>query len=141
MISKWDFNRFLDAQEKAYDIALSEVREGKKKGHWMWFIFPQVMGLGFSTTSNFYAIKNINEAAGYLKHPVLGPRLINISKELLELAPADAGAIFGRPDDLKLKSSMTLFSEVPGANPVFDKVLDKFFQGKRDEITMKLLNA
>ena len=141
MISKWDFKRFIEAQEKAYDIALSEIREGKKKGHWMWFIFPQIMGLGFSTTSNFYAIKNINEATAYLQHPVLGPRLTGISKELLQLEPADAGAIFGRPDDLKLRSSMTLFSEVPGADPIFNEVLDEFFQGKKDEITLKLLNA
>jgi uncharacterized protein (DUF1810 family) len=141
MTTKWDFNRFIDAQEKTYDPALSEIGEGRKKGHWMWYIFPQVTGLGFSTMSKVYAIKDINEATAYLQHPVLGPRLIRIGQELLKLESPDTVDILGRGDDLKLKSCMTLFSEVPGADPLFQAVLDKFLQGKKDEITMKLLNV
>ena len=105
----------------------------------MWFIFPQIAGLGFSETSKFYAIKDILEAGLYLQHEVLGPRLIKISKELLRIEGKTANEIFGSPDDLKLKSSMTLFSCVPDSNPVFQQVLDKFFDGTKDENTLKII--
>jgi len=107
----------------------------------MWYIFPQVKGLGFSQTSRYYAIEDMNEAAEFLKHPVLGVRLINISKELLKLESNNATSIFGSPDDLKLKSSMTLFSCVPGSDPVFQLVLDKFFDGAKDENTLRIIKG
>ena len=132
--------RFTDAQENSYAVAISEILQGKKKSHWMWFIFPQIAGLGFSETSRFYAIKDLQEAVGFLKHPVLGPRLINISRELLKLKSNDAHRVFGSPDDLKLKSSMTLFSMIPGADPVFQQVLDKFFNSGKDIKTLNLIS-
>jgi uncharacterized protein (DUF1810 family) len=106
----------------------------------MWYIFPQIKGLGFSETSRFYAIKNKDEAEEYLNHPVLGKRLIEISKALLDLDTDDAHSIFGTPDDLKLKSSMTLFSSIPDGHPVFENVLEKFFAGKKDGKTLAILS-
>lgn len=131
--------RFIEAQEADYQIALKEIRNGKKQSHWMWYIFPQIKGLGFSETSKFYAIKDTIEAEAFLKHPILGQRLVEISKELLKFDNKDANQIFGSPDDLKLKSSMTLFSTLQGANPVFQSVLDKFFDGEKDEKTMQII--
>ncbi len=134
-----DLKRFIDAQEKTYDNALAEVKAGRKITHWMWFIFPQISGLGASDTSRFYAIKNIDEAEAYIKDPILGQRLIEICIELLRLETDDAYAIFGDPDDMKLRSSMTLFASLPDAYPVFRSVLEKFFDGENDEKTMHLL--
>jgi uncharacterized protein (DUF1810 family) len=131
--------RFVNAQEKDYDTALSEIRAGRKRTHWMWYIFPQIEGLGFSETSRHYAIRGMAEAEGYFRHPLLGPRLVQISKALLELDTSDARAIFGSPDDLKLKSCMTLFALVPQTDPVFASVLQKFFGGKMDEMTVRLI--
>jgi uncharacterized protein (DUF1810 family) len=105
----------------------------------MWYIFPQIQGLGFSETSRFYAINNIEEAEQFVRHPLLGKRLVDISDELLHLDENDARKIFGTPDDMKLKSSMTLFSSIPGTSPVFEKVLKKFFDGKGDESTLAIL--
>ena len=105
----------------------------------MWYIFPQIHGLGFSETSKFYAIKNTREAEEFLRHPVLGARLIEICNELMNLPVNDANKIFGSPDDLKLCSSMTLFSCLGETNPVFDKVLDKFFDGKKDPKTISII--
>jgi uncharacterized protein (DUF1810 family) len=132
--------RFIDAQEADYQTALAEVKNGRKQSHWMWYIFPQVQGLGFSETSKYYAIKDISEAEEYLKHPVLGKRLIFICNELLSLATNDANKIFGTPDDVKLKSSMTLFSSLQNTDPVFQLVLDKFFHGAKDNKTLQLIN-
>ncbi len=132
--------RFTDAQEDSYVIAFSEIQQGRKQSHWMWFIFPQIAGLGFSETSRYYAIKDLQEAAGFLKHPVLGSRLINISRELLKLKTDDAHRVFGSPDDLKLKSCMTLFSMLPEADPVFNTVLEKFFNGEKDTKTLHLIS-
>jgi len=131
--------RFLDAQEKDYAVALSEIKNGRKKSHWIWYIFPQIIGLGFSETSRYYAIKDLEEAETYLKHPVLGERLVQISNALLDLPGNDAHKIFGSPDDLKLKSSMTLFASIENTNPVFSKVLDKFFNGETDFKTLRIL--
>jgi uncharacterized protein (DUF1810 family) len=130
-------NRFLDAQESSYETALAEVRNGKKRSHWMWYIFPQIQGLGFSETSKYYAINNLAEAEAFLQHAVLGSRLIHICTELLRLKSNNATHIFGSPDDMKLKSSMTLFASVPNANPVFQQVLDHFFNGTKDEKTLQ----
>jgi len=140
MAGTTDLKRFTDAQQRDYETALAEIKNGRKRSHWMWYIFPQIKGLGFSSTSQHYAIRDLKEAQAYLQHPVLGPRLIEISELLLALESNNANTIFGSPDDLKLKSSMTLFAGVPGSAPVFTQVLQKYFQGKTDLHTLTLLN-
>lgn len=136
-----DLKRFLDAQANDFATALAEIRHGRKQSHWMWYVFPQIAGLGFSSTSKFYAIKDRAEAENYLAHPVLGGRLIEISNALLEIEGKTANQIFGSPDDAKLKSSMTLFGASENTNPVFQTVLDKYFNGARDERTLKLIDV
>ena len=132
--------RFLEAQENKYDIALSEIKAGKKESHWMWYIFPQISGLGYSETAKYYAIKDIDEAKKYLNHPILGSRLKEISTILLNLEQDDASVIFGYPDDLKLKSCMTLFSQVEEVgNNIFEQIIDKFFDGEYDHSTLPFL--
>lgn len=133
--------RFVKAQERDYAPALDEIRNGHKRSHWMWYIFPQIAGLGLSEISRYYAIRDKEEAGLYLRHPVLGPRLLEISRELLNLAINDATAVFGSPDDLKLQSCMTLFSAVPDGNPVFEVALEKFFEGIPDSKTLEILNS
>ncbi len=133
-------NRFIDAQQRDYDRALAEVRQGRKQSHWMWYIFPQLAGLGHSETAKFYGIKGQQEARDYLAHPVLGSRLVDISAALLEVEGRTANQIMGSPDDLKLRSSMTLFSLADNTNPVFQAVLDKFFEGLPDQSTQAMLN-
>lgn len=132
-------NRFLKAQESSYTSALNEIKSGKKLSHWMWFIFPQIAGLGRSEIARHYAIADAKEAISYLAHPVLGQRLVEISRELLNLTTSNATEVFGTPDDLKLRSSMTLFASLPAADPVFKQVLNKFYEGKPDEKTLALL--
>lgn len=134
-----DLKRFIKAQEADYQTALLEVKDGRKRSHWIWYIFPQIQGLGFSETSTYYAIKDIREAEDFLKHPVLGSNLIRICNELLQLKFNDALRIFGSPDHLKLKSSMTLFSALQNTDPVFQLVLEKFFNGTKDDKTLQLL--
>lgn len=136
-----DLQRFLDAQERDFETALSEIRGGRKKSHWMWYIFPQIAGLGFSSTSKFYAVKDKQEAEDYLRHPVLGKRLVEISNALLEIEGKTVNQIFGSPDDAKLKSSMTLFGALENTDPVFQEVLDKYFDGAKDEKTLKLIGV
>lgn len=136
-----NLNRFITAQEKDFLIALTEIEYGKKQSHWMWYIFPQIKGLGTTETSRHYAIENLEEASQYLKHDLLGPRLIQISKALLKLEESNATTILGSPDDLKLKSSMTLFAAVENADPVFEAVLEKFFNGEKDPKTLGLLQS
>ena len=140
MTKENSLERFIDAQKSDYETALSEIKNGRKQSHWMWYIFPQINGLGFSETSKFYGIKNLNEAEEYLKHQVLGNRLVIICEELLRLPSNDANKIFGSPDNLKLKSSMTLFASIPGANPVFERVLRKFFNGAKDDKTLAIIH-
>lgn len=130
--------RFLKAQKGIYETALNEIKNGRKRSHWMWYVFPQIKGLGSSSTANYYAIQDKQEAEDYLKHPVLFKRLMEISEELLKLDSNDAGEVFGYPDDMKLKSSMTLFLLIDGQE-VFEKVLDKFFDGEIDERTVEIL--
>ncbi len=136
-----NLQRFLDAQATDYAPALVEMRAGRKRSHWMWYIFPQIQGLGFSSISQRYAIQDATEAAAYLQHPVLGARLVEISTALLGLVSSNATAVMGSPDDLKLRSSMTLFAQVPGASPVFQQVLDKFFGGQADGQTLRRLGG
>ena len=134
-----NLQRFIDAQQQTYDTALAEIKQGKKRSHWMWYIFPQIQALGFSETARHYAIHDKAEAIAYMKHPLLGTRLINICHVLLQLQSSNAGTIFGYPDDLKLRSSMTLFSLLPDADPSFQAVINKFFNGIRDERTVRIL--
>ena len=131
--------RFIDAQKTDYSIALNEIKQGRKQSHWIWYIFPQIQGLGFSTTSKFYAIKDMDEATDFLQHPVLGSRLVNICQELMKIESNSARQVFGSPDDMKLRSSMTLFAIIPNAGPVFQLVLDKFFNGEKDERTLEII--
>jgi uncharacterized protein (DUF1810 family) len=131
--------RYKEAQQQFYEIALSEIRSGRKRTHWMWYIFPQIAGLGQTETSKYYAIKDLREATDFLMDDGLGVNLTNICKALLELETNDANLIFGSPDDLKLRSSMTLFDAVPATFPVFGQVLDKFYGGQRDQRTLELL--
>jgi uncharacterized protein (DUF1810 family) len=133
--------RFVQAQHGVYEQALSEIRSGRKRSHWMWFIFPQFDGLGFSSTSKRYAIKSIGEAHAYLDHPVLGPRLKTCADAALQIEGRSALAIFGAPDDMKLKSSATLFARVSPAGSVFDQLLEKYFEGERDGQTLELLGV
>jgi uncharacterized protein (DUF1810 family) len=134
-----DLKRFIDAQAANYSDALSEIKGGRKRTHWMWYVFPQIQGLGLSETAKFYALYDAQEAAAFLAHPVLGPRLLDISQALLNLASNDAHAILGSPDDVKLQSSMTLFAALPGTDPVFQQVLDKFYRGAKDEKTLRII--
>ena len=135
----YDLHRFVQAQANAYERALLEVRQGRKRSHWMWYIFPQYDGLGFSQTSKRYAIKSVAEAKAYLSHPVLGPRLLECVEATLSVEGRSAYAIFGTPDDMKLQSCATLFAYVSPGGSVFDQLLDKFFQGERDKKTLRLL--
>ena len=134
-----DLGRFVMAQEHTYATALSELRSGCKRSHWMWYVFPQVHGLGSSPTSAQYAIRNLAEAAAYLGHPVLGPRLVECAEALLAIEGRSAHEIFGSPDDLKLRSSATLFALVSPAGSVFGQLLDRYFAGGRDDRTLRLL--
>ena len=137
-----EINRFITAQENSYEQALAEIISGSKKSHWMWYIFPQYRGLGYSNTSKFYAIKNLNEAKEYLGHSILGNRLREITNALLKLENTNANRIFGSPDDLKLKSCMTLFSVVEDDDDnIFKKVIDKYFDNHMDEKTLKLIDS
>ncbi len=131
--------RFLDAQESDYNTALAEIRAGRKGRHWIWYIFPQIAGLGRSGTATYYAIKDMGEAREYLAHPVLRQRLLEISEALLELDGGDPLAVMGSPDDLKLRSSMTLFALAEPECEVFQKVLDKYYGGKMDQRTVSIL--
>lgn len=134
-----NLDRFVEAQKRDYAIALNEIKSGRKTSHWMWYIFPQLKGLGRSSTSAFYAIQNLEEAGAYLGHPMLGSRIIEISKALLDLDSKDAVEIFGKIDSAKLKSCMTLFSAVPEADPVFEQVLVKYFNGKKSYRSLRIL--
>jgi len=135
-----DLKRFLDAQENDFERALAEIKRGRKQSHWMWYIFPQIKGLGSSETSRFYAVKDRAEAELYLAHPVLGARLVEISEALLEIEGKTANQIFVSPDDVKLKSSMTLFGALKNTNPIFQSVLDKYFNGTKDLRTLQLID-
>ena len=135
----YDLNRFVQAQEADYDRALLEIKRGRKSSHWMWYIFPQFEGLGFSTTSRLYSIKSIAEAEAYLAHPLLGPRLKECAETVLCVEGRSAHEIFGSPDDMKLRSCATLFAHVSPPGSVFHQVLDKYFQGRHDGKTLELL--
>ena len=137
----FDLARFISAQQDSYDLALSEVRKGHKASHWMWYIFPQLRGLGFSSTSQLYGITGEPEARAYLAHDVLGPRLIAICEAALAVDGRSATEIFGKPDDMKLRSCATLFAQVSNVNSVFHKLIAKYFDGQTDRKTIQLLEV
>jgi len=136
-----DLNRFVQAQADIYEHALSEIRAGRKRSHWMWYIFPQFVGLGFSLTSQRYAIKSVTEAEAYLRNPVLGPRLVECCEAVINVDGRTASEIFGSPDDMKLRSSATLFARAAEPGSVFERLLDKYFGGVPDEWTLQLMDA
>ena len=131
--------RFLDAQKRDYEQALKEIRSGRKRSHWIWYIFPQLEALGYSSTAKYYGIRDLDEAKAYLAEPTLRSRLIEISEALLTLPENDPSIVMGYPDDLKLRSSMTLFLAADPDCPVFQLVLDKYYGGKPDPRTLELL--
>ena len=136
-----DLERFVEAQGPVYAGALNELRRGRKVGHWMWFVFPQIVGLGSSPAAQFYAIASLEEARAYLAHPVLGPRLRECVEAVNALAGDDAQAIFGPVDALKFRSSLTLFAAADPAEPAFAVALGKFFAGVPDGLTLERLGG
>ncbi len=135
----FDLRRFVDAQAAVFDGVVAELAAGRKRSHWMWFVFPQFAGLGFSPTAQFYAIASRAEAQSYWRHPLLGPRLARCAALVRDSSAPSAQAIFGSPDDLKLRSSMTLFDAAVPGEPVFRAVLDRYYGGEPDARTLSLL--
>ncbi|MDB5689149.1 MAG: calpastatin [Sphingomonas bacterium] len=140
MAESFDLDRFVTAQANSYDTARAEIMRGAKRGHWMWYIFPQLEGLGRSETAQFYAIRSIDEARAYLAHPLLGRRLVACVAALQDLTGTTAEAVFGGIDAMKLRSSLTLF-DAAGGDPMFAAALDRWFGGRRDEATLHLLQG
>lgn len=138
MTDPFDLERFIRAQDPVFRDVLAELARGRKQSHWMWFVFPQIAGLGFSTMSQRYAIGSRAEAAAYLAHPVLGPRLIQCTRLVLAVDGRTINAILGAPDDAKFRSSMTLFDAVSD-EAVFAEALAKYFAGERDDATLEIL--
>jgi uncharacterized protein (DUF1810 family) len=136
---QYNLERFVSAQHSIYAEVLSELRAGMKTGHWMWFIFPQIRGLGRSPVSIEYAISSREEAAAYLQHPVLGPRLKECTQLVLDVENRSAEEIFGSPDDMKLRSSMTLFAQVSADDDIFIRALQQYFGGAPDQLTLDRL--
>jgi len=136
MTDPYNLQRFVDAQATTYDTALAELQAGKKRSHWMWFIFPQLKGLGHSDTAQRYGITSLVEANAYITHPVLGPRLKACTSAILAWTDRSARDIFGTPDDMKLCSCMTLFATLTHETTVFSQVLDQFFDGHADPLTL-----
>ena len=135
----YDLERFVRAQQHDYARAVAELKGGRKRSHWMWYIFPQFRGLGFSSMSQRYAIGSIDEAKAFLRHPVLGPRLTECANALLAIADRSATDILGSPDDLKLRSSATLFAHVSPPASEFERLLQLYWQGEPDQSTLELL--
>lgn len=136
----YNLARFLKAQGPVYEQALAEIRAGRKRSHWMWYVFPQFAGLGHSPTSVHYAISSLSEAEAYLAHPILGPRLIECSEAVLRIDGRSALEIFGSPDDMKLRSSATLFAAGSSEGSPFHRIIDKYFAGDRDMRTIELIS-
>lgn len=141
MDDPYDLRRFVEAQQHTYDGALAELRRGRKVGHWMWFIFPQIAGLGSSPTAQRYAIASLDEARAYLTDPMLGPRIRACTQAVNQLTGRSAHEIIGAPDDLKFRSSMTLFAQAAPADPVFTQALQTYFGGERDPLTLEKLRS
>ena len=141
MEDKYNLERFVSRQKETYDTAYKELSQGMKQSHWMWWIFPQIIGLGMTSISKEYSIKSIEEARAFLDHPYLGKNLKEICKVLLDTKSNDASYVMGYPDDLKLCSSMTLFIEADPEEKMFQQVLDKFFNGRKDSRTLDILKS
>ncbi len=141
MVKTYDLSRFTEAHRRSFETALGEIRNGRKNTHWMWYILPQLQGLGRSATSRFYALSGVDEAKAFLDDPYLGGNLKEICSALLLLDTDDPVRVFGRPDGMKLRSCMTLFSRAAGSPSVFDEVLDKYFGGEQDNLTLKMLEG
>jgi uncharacterized protein (DUF1810 family) len=137
---QFDLQRFVDAQDRVYDTVLAELRSGRKRSHWIWFVFPQLRGLGHSATAVRYGISSLDEARGYLEDDVLGPRLRECTRLVATIDGRSADDIFGWPDNLKVRSSMTLFARATGDNAEFRAVLDKFYNGEDDPATVERLS-
>lgn len=136
----FELSRFVEAQEDTHQAALTEIRQGRKRSHWMWFIYPQLRGLGQSAMAQRYGIGGADEAQAYLSHPILGPRLIAMCEAALSVEGRSATEIFGTPDDLKLRSSATLFAQVSEPGSVFHQILEKYYDGQPDQRTLQLLD-
>jgi len=134
-----DLNRFVEAQQGVYQRALSEIASGQKRSHWMWFIFPQLQGLGMSSMAQRYAISGLDEARAYLEHPVLGPRLLECAEAAYNIEGRTARNIFGSIDAMKLRSCATLFAQVSPPGSVFERLLEKYYDGEPDAKTLRLL--
>lgn len=141
MTDPFELQRFVEAQQDTYERALAELRAGRKRSHWMWFVFPQIAGLGASPMAQRYAIASLEEAAAYLAHPILGPRLLACTEAVAHHAGSSANAIFGSPDDMKFRSCMTLFAEIAPDDALFDTALHLFYDGRRDQKTLDLITA
>lgn len=141
MTDNYNLDRFIKEQQRDYSTAYAELSQGHKRSHWSWWIIPQIVGLGMTATSHKYAIKSLDEAVAFLAHPYLGKNIREIAKVLLELESDNATLVMGYPDDLKLRSCMTLFAEAAPNEEIFQKVLDKFFDGKKDERTLEILKT
>ena len=137
----YDLGRFVEAQAADFENSLNEIKGGRKRSHWMWYVFPQFDGLGLSPMSRRYSIKSVAEAEAYLRHPVLGPRLLESAEAALAVKGRSASEIFGSPDDMKLRSSATLFAHVSPAGSAFHRLIDKYFHGKPDPATLGLVRA
>ena len=140
-MDKFNLNRFVEAQTNSYEAAMNELSQGKKMGHWIWYIFPQIEGLGSTDMTKLYSIKSTQEASAYLEHPILGKRLVESCEILLSLNATSISEVMGFPDDLKLRSSMTLFEYVSLPNSIFSKVLIRYFDNELDETSIKLIKA
>ena len=140
-MDQYNLNRFVNAQLTTYECAMLELTQGRKESHWIWYIFPQIEGLGSSDTAKLYAIKSLEEGRAYLRHPELGPRLIEACEILLSLKDASMDEIMGFPDDLKLQSSMTLFETLPDSSSIFTKIIEIYFDNERDKNSLEIIQS
>ena len=140
-MNQYNLGRFIEAQLATYEGAMLELTRGRKDSHWIWYIFPQIEGLGRSDTAKFYAIKSLEEGEAYLEHPILGPRLIKACEILLSLKDASMDEVMGFPNDLKLLSSMTLFEALSDSNSIFTKIIELYFDDERDETSLEIINT
>ena len=140
-MDQYNLSRFIDAQETTYEGAMLELARGRKESHWIWYIFPQIVGLGNSETTKIFSIKSLEEGRAYLEHPVLGPRLVEACEILLTLKGTSINEVMGFPDDLKLLSSMTLFETFSESNSVFTRIIEIYFDSERDEATLEIIES
>ena len=140
-MDQYNLNRFIEAQMTTYEGAMLELTRGRKESHWVWYIFPQIEGLGRSDTAKLYSIKSLEEGGAYLEHLVLGPRLVEACEILLSLEDISMNQVMGFPDDLKLLSSMTLFEFISGSNSIFTKIIEIYFDDKRDETSLSIISS